>query len=247
MQIKNDLIGHIACALLLLAPMAGAQEIAEFKGQGAALCVAAGELLAQEPKADANLHEGVLAWRQVLHVMEATDEQRQAAIESARDSLRPKPAMAKMMWKSACATRDMQVKYIAVHGSVDRSHKNLGEEPGAPMSDEAATRLSLNASCSVAADLFLQPPATPVLRAAFRNVTPAAPDATALRAIQQHSRAEIDGTAGSAIGKTLVVEYLRYIYSSALRGNAPQGVVDRVSRLLQDRCQPATGSTTPAQ
>lgn len=229
----------VACALLLLAPMADAQTApAEFKGQGAALCIAAGELLAQQPKADASIPEGVLAWRQVLHVMEATDEQREAAIESARVSLGSKPAIgAKSVWATACASRAMQVQYIAVHGSQDRTRDKLAEEPGTPMSVEAADSLNASALCFVAADLFLQPPASPALRAAFRNASPPAPDAAALRAIQQRSRAEIESAAGSAIGKTLTVEYLRSLYSTALRGSAPQRIVNRVSQRLHDRCR----------
>ena len=245
-----------AGALFLYVPAAFAQQAAGdgFKGHGAALCVAAGELLAAQPGADAGIRDGVLAWRQVLHVMDATEDRRRAALDSARASLagtnaggtRPGTIAAQAYWSTACADRAMQVRYIAVHGSEDRARDNLAEEPGTALGDEARERLKGSASCLVAAELFSRPNPSRTLRAAFQGASPRHPDAGVLQAIRERSRREIDGSPGSAAGKALVVDYLRYLYDGASSGRDPQSFVDRASQLLQERCQPGAGSREPA-
>jgi hypothetical protein len=241
-------------ALFLYAPAAFAQRAAGdgFKGHGAAVCVAAGELLAAQPGADAGIRDAVLAWRQVLHVMDATEDRRRAAVDSARASLAserqtgPATIAAQAYWSAACAERAVQVRYIAVHGSEDRARNNLAEEPGTELGNEATQRLKVSATCLVAAELFSRPNPSRTLRAAFQGVSPRHPDAAVLQAIRERSRREIDGSPGSAAGKALVVDYLRYLYDGASSGRDPQGFVDRASQLLQDRCQPGSGSREPA-
>lgn len=163
-----------------------------FKGQGAALCVAAGEILSAQPRAEASIRDGVLAWRQVLHVMEGTDVQRQAAVEQARvtlmeirggDARRP-ARMAEMTWSVGCARRDMQIKYIAVHGSKDRTQNNLAEEPGTQLPAEAALLLNFSALCFAGGEFFLQPKPSPALRAAFQQAAPPIPNVADLRRMQ---------------------------------------------------------------
>jgi hypothetical protein len=242
-----------AGALFLLAPPALAQQAAgdDFKGRGAAGCVAAGELLAGQPGADARIGDAVLAWRQILHVMEGTDEQRRTALERARASFTqpsdgqpglPKAA-AEALWATMCAQRDMQVQYAAVLGSADRLQLRLADEPGTELSAEAVGRLNVSASCLVAAELFSRPRPSGRLRAALREATPRSPDAGVLREIQERSRREVDAAPGSAAGKALMVDYLRYLYTGATSGSNAQSFVNRTSQVLQDRCQPAAGST----
>ena len=236
-----------AGALFLLAPPAFAQQAGGdgFKGQGAAGCIAAGELLAGQPGADARIRDTVLVWRQILHVMEGTENQRRAALERARASFAPpsgRPEVAKIaaeaMWSTACAQRDVQVRYAAVHGSADRLRLHLAEEPGTELGAEAVLRLNVSASCLVAAELFSQPRPSGQMRAALRDATPRPPDAGVLREIQERSRREVDAAPGSAAGKALVVDYLRYLYS----GEKSQSFIDRTSQVLQDRCRSAAGS-----
>jgi hypothetical protein len=240
----------LAGAPFLYVPTAFAQPAAGdgFKGHGAAVCVAAGELLAAQPGADAGIRDGVSAWRQVLHVMDATEDRRRAALDSARASLagtnerRTGLIAAQAYWSTVCAERDMQVRYIAVHGSEDRARNNLAEEPGTALGDEARERLKVSAVCLVAAELFSRPNPSRTLRAAFQGVSPRHPDAGVLQAIRERSRREIDGSPGSAAGKALVVDYLRYLYDGASSARDPQSFVNRTSQLLQDRCQPGVGS-----
>jgi hypothetical protein len=246
----------LAGALFLHAPTAFAQPAAGdgFRGQGAAVCIAAGEILAAQPGADAGIRDGVSAWRQVLHVMDATEDRRKAALDSARASLARTDergtgmatTAARVFWTTACAERDMLVRYIAVHGSEERARDNLAEEPGTEMAAEAMQRLKVSATCLVAAELFAQPGPSRTLRAALQGASPRLPDAGVLQAIRERSRQEIDGAPGSAAGKALVVDYLRYLYNGASGGRDPQPFVNRTSQLLQDRCQPGTGSRQPA-
>jgi hypothetical protein len=236
-------------ALLLCAASALGQAPADegFKGQGAALCVAAGEVLAAQPRPEASIREGVLAWRQVLHVMDGTDAQRQAALEQARASLaatndadaRRAARLAQVTWSVACARREMQIKYIAVHGSKDRTLNNLAEEPGNPLGAEAASLLNVRALCMAGAEFFLQPKPSPALRAAFQNATPRIPSVAILRSMQGETRKKIDDNPGSIIGKALVVDYYRFLYASASNGAAPQSFVDQASVRLKEHCLPA--------
>ncbi|HEX8211095.1 MAG TPA: hypothetical protein VF584_13055 [Longimicrobium sp.] len=239
----------IVGALSLLAPAASAQQQPlddGFKGQGAALCVAAGDLLRGEPGADARISGDVLAWRQVLHVIEGTEARRQAALESARAGLasstpRVKIVSARALW-STCANRDSQVRYMLVHGSADRLRLNLAEEPGTAMSAESVRRLNRSALCLAAAELFLRARPSQALRTAFREASPRHPDAAALRAIQERSRLEIDGVVGSAVGKELLADYARVLVHPAPENREPQSRVNFASKVLQDECQPAAGS-----
>jgi hypothetical protein len=236
----------LAGALSLLAPAAFAQQAAGdgFKGQGAALCIAAGELLAAQPGADAGIQEGVLGWRQVLHIVEGTEDRREAALDSARASLAssdnagPGRAAntARAFWSAGCATREMQLGYIDVHGSEVRVRTNLADEPGAELGTEAANRLNMSASCLVAAELFSQRRPSRAFQAALRSANPRHPDAGALRAIQAQARQEIDAAPGSAVGKGLLVDYLRYLFGSASTGLNPQPFVNLMSQRLRDRC-----------
>lgn len=237
-----------AGALFLLAPPVFAQQAGGdgFKGQGAAGCVAAGELLAGEPGANARMRDTVLVWRQILHVMEGTEEQRRAALERSRASFAQpsggRPGLAKAaaeaIWSTMCAQRDMQVQYAAVLGSEDRLRLHLAEEPGTELGAEAVSRLNVSASCLVAAELFSQRRPSGRLRAALREATPRPPDAGVLREIQERSRREVDAAPGSAAGKALVVDYLRYLYS----GEKSQSFINSTSQVLQDRCRSAAGS-----
>lgn len=234
-------------ALMLAAPAASAQSAASFKGTSAALCIAAGERLGD---ADTRVRDGVLAWRQILHVMAGTDAQRQTALDSARASLAPggegraeRSAMAaRAFWDTACASRDMQVRTLAVHASEDRVRLNLADEPGAEVGAEAAGRLNVAASCLVAAELFGRPRPSRALRAAMGAATPRVPEADVLRAIQAHARQQVDAAPGSAAGKELVVDYLRYLYDTSSGGAAPRGFVNMANQVLRDRCGPAAGT-----
>lgn len=229
-------------ALLLAAPAAYAQATGDdFKGEGAALCIAAGELLAAQPGADSSLAGQVLAWRQVLHVVEGTEDQRQAAVASAREAMAGNGGtraanIAQAAWSAACATREAQIRYIVVHGSEIRTRDNLADEPGAPLDAETVQRLKVNASCIVAADLFLQPRPSRTLRTAFRDADPPLPGPDGLRAIRERARREVDGAPGSAVGRELVVDYLRYLYEGISEGREPQSFINRTSQLLRDHC-----------
>lgn len=241
------LTGAILAALMMLfSPAATAQQPdrdAEYAGGGAALCIAAGELLAASPSAPLGVEEDVLRWRQVLYVVDGTPEQGEGAIASARSSWvelelqRPGlgVAGARGIWSSACFD-EMQIRYIAVHGSERRARFNLAEDPNEPLDRAVVHRLNVAASCLVAAELFASERPNSRLRRALRGAAPTAPDRAALNAIQERARQEISASPGSAVGKTLVVEYLRYLYDTSAGEEAPQQFVNRASETLQMRC-----------
>jgi hypothetical protein len=245
-----------AGALSLLASKGVAQPAAEarFRGQGAAQCIAAGELLAGQPGADARIRDGVLAWRQVLHVMDATEDRRGAALDLARASFARADSVgagmgktaAEAYWSSACAGRDVQVRYIAVHASEDRARNNLADEPGAELGAEAVRRLNAAASCLVSAELLSSPRPSGSLRTALREARPRVPGPDVLQAIQARSRRAIDDVPGSTAGKALMVDYLRYLFNGASGGSDPRPFVNLTSQHLRDRCQPGAGSGEPA-
>lgn len=248
----RPLATHLPCvmligALLTAAPAASAQSTARdgFKGHGAALCIAAGELLAAQPGADAGIRDAVLAWRQILHVMAGTDDERQAAVDSARASLADGAAAgqgmmaARALWPSACETRDMQVRYISVHGDEDRVRLRLAEEPGTALEPGTVQRLNVSASCLVGAEVLSRSRPSRPLRDAYRAAGPRIPDAVALQAIRDRSRHEIQAAPGSTVGKELAVDYLRHVYNVAASGGAPQPFVNFVSQVLHERCRPA--------
>jgi hypothetical protein len=248
-QKKHSVLIRIlaCCAAMLVPTIARAQPVADdgFKGGGAALCIASGELLAAQLGASPQIATDVLAWRQVLHVIDATPERRQAAVDGARSSLADASARsgtgvvaARGIWDASCADRDVQIRYIAVHGSEQRARMNLAEEPGAELSSEAARRITQSASCQVAAELFTQRSPSSRLRIALEGATPSAPDAATLNAIAARSAAELEVQPGSPTGKSLVVDYLRYLYATASGGEAPQAFVNRASRTLRDLCAP---------
>lgn len=231
-----------AAALLLLASKGSAQPSAEngFRGQGAANCVAAGELLGARPGADAAIRETVLAWRQVLHVMDGTEDVRRAALDSARASFARMGEAgtgniaADALWRTTCTSRDLQVRYITVHASAERAQLHLAEEPGTELAPDVVRRLNSSVTCLVVADLFASPPRR--LRTALGAASPAAPDAAALRDIQARARRAIDASAGSAAGKALVVDYVRSLFSAAdSRPDLPD-FVNRSTQHLQG-CQ----------
>lgn len=246
----------LAGALVLTSPAAMAQRTGgdEFKGHGAAHCIAAGEFLSRERGADSRIHDDVLAWRQVLHVVEGTDAERRAAVDSARagmarvEEFQATVALtaARTVWSGACAEREMQVRYIAVHGSEDRARDNLADEPGGALGEGAAQRLNTSASCLVGAELFSQRRPSRQLQAAFRQASPPTPDADVLGAIEERSRREIDAAPGSAIGRELVVDYLRYLYRTAAGGRDPQRFVDRISENFASSCQASAEGSQPA-
>jgi hypothetical protein len=235
----------LVAALSLLAPAASAQQPSldeGFKGHGAALCMAAGEVIRGQPDADASISEDILAWRQILHVVNGTEARRLAALDSARAALggmtpEVKIAGARAIWTS-CADRDSQVRYMVVHGSEDRLLLNLAEEPGTAMEAASADRLNRSAICLAAAELFSLPRPSQALRAAFRQASPRHPDAAALEAIQRRSRQEIDASSGSAVGKALVADYARFLINPAPDNREPQSRVNFASRVLRDHCGP---------
>ena len=243
----------VAGALSLLAPAASAQQQPlddGFRGQGAALCVAAGEVLRGQPGADARISDHVLAWQQILHVTKGTEARRQVALDSARAALaglNPSVAIsgARAIWPN-CASREFRVRYMVVHGSEERLQLNLAEEPGTAMGAGEARRLNRSALCLAAAELFLRPRPSHALRTAFRDASPRHPDAAALRAIQERSRQEIDAVSGSAVGKELLADYVRGLIHPAPENRGPQTKVDLASKVLQDECQPDAGSPQPA-
>jgi len=224
----------------------------EFKGQGAALCVAAGEILSAQPRADASIRDGVLAWRQVLHVMEGTDEQRQEALEKSRASLtrtrdaatrRSALLMAQVTWSAGCAKREMQIRYIAVHGSADRTQNNLAEEPGSQLPPKAAVLLNFRALCFAGAEFFLQAKPSPALRAAFEQTAPPIPNVAVLSHLQGEARKAMDASPGSAVGKALVVDYYRFLYTTSSSGTSPQTFVNQTSARINERCLPDIETT----
>lgn len=239
-------------ALALSAPSVVAQESeAEFKGGGAAMCITAGEFLSASPDAPSGVGEDVLRWRQVLHVIDGTQEQRARAIESSRASWTEletrRPGLgavgAQSIWTSACSD-EMQIRYIAVHGSEQRARYNLAEDPTEPLDRSVAHRLNVSASYLVAAELLATERPSGRLRRALREVSPAAPDSASLSTIQERARQEILTSPGSVIGKALVAEYLRYLYGIAADGDEPQQFVNRASTTLNTRCvEQQTGPT----
>jgi len=246
----------VAGALLLLPPAAFAQRAAGHgsRAMGAALCVAAGERLANPPGADARIRDGVLAWRQILHVMDATEDRRQAVLDSARASLAQVDSIGggmrktptEVLWSVTCADRDKQLAYINVHASEERTRNHLAEEPGTELGAEAVRDLNASVGCLVAAELFSsRSPARPLGRA-LRDAVPRAPDGGVLQETQARSRREIDAAPGSAAGKALVVDYLRYLFKTASSGSDSQPFVNRASQHLQNECQPGAGNREPA-
>ena len=236
----------VSGALVLYASAAAGQAVTDdgFKGQGAALCIAAGELLSAQPGADANLRDHVSAWRQILHVMDGTEARRQAALEEARSSLaatrdgdaRRANRAAQVTWSVACGTRDLQIKYLAVHASEERRQNHLVEEPGTSLDPEAVHRLNISGLCFAGAEFFLQPKPSRPLRSAFQNATPPIPDGAMLRSIRDRAHKEVDSAPGSTAGKSLLLDYFRFLHSGASGGSNPQRFVDRTSRRLSERC-----------
>jgi hypothetical protein len=207
------------------------------------MCIAAGELLAASADPPEGVDEDVLRWRQVLHVVDGTPEQREGAVASARASwaeleLRRAGlgvAGARGFWSPGCSD-DMQIRYIAVHGSEQRARFNLAEDPNEPLDRAVAHRLNVTASCLVAAELLASERPSSRLRRAVRDASPTVPDGAVLNAIQERARQEISVSPGSAVGKALVVEYLRYLYATSSGGEAPQPFVNSASQTLQTRC-----------
>lgn len=245
----------VSWALLLAAAPAFAQGTASsggFKGQGAVLCIAAGEFLTARRVADAGVAEVLLAWRQVLHVIEGTEERRQAALDSARAAMAPLGEVrigretlgAPALW-AACGEREFQVRYMSLHGSEDRIRDNLVEEPGTALDPEAVRRLNVSVSCIAAAEVLSRRRPSRRLRDALRAATPAIPDTDGLAAILARARRDVAAAPGSAVGKELAVDYIRGIYDGATSGNDPQGFVNYMSLLLRDHCSSADGSPAP--
>lgn len=231
-------------SLAVCAPSFAAQsEISEFRGGGAALCIAAGELLESTADAPKGVSEGVQRWLQVLHVVDGTPEEKESAIESVRASFSKIEAKSpglgviavRSAWDSACSN-ELQICYIAVHGSEQRALLNLPEDPGAPLDQSATDRLNLSASCLAAAELFSFRKPKARLREALSQVAPAAPDSAALLQIQQRAEKAHLASPGSVIGKMMHIEYLRYLYAVAAGGDAPQQFVNNASITLNTRC-----------
>ncbi len=216
---------------------------ASFAGAGAAMCIAAGEMLAANggPRTE----DEVRRWRQVLHVMDGTPEQRAAAVENARESLARNDGLppglmlvaARSLWDAGCA-RDMQVRYIAVHGSEERALRYLAERLDQPISAELASAINVHASCLAAASLFQQRSPSRALRRALSQAAPAPPSVDQLAAITERASAEIAAADASDVGKQLVVEYVQYLYATAAGGDTPQGFINNASATLNSRCAP---------
>ena len=242
--LRNTQLLIVACALLLCPSIVlGQQPDAGFKGGAPALCVAAGEVLSRQPGADATIKDAVLAWHQILYVMDGTEAQREAALEEARASFAANEGKrswligARTLWASACASREMQIKSIVVHASWDRTRDHLAEEPGTELGVDVARRVNFGAACFTAAEFFRKPPASRTLRSALKTVSPPAPDPGTLQVIQERWRKEIDNAGGSTAGKALVLDYYRYLITTSTSNAAPQRFLNRTSQQLRDQCQ----------
>jgi hypothetical protein len=240
-----------AGALSLLSSAAFAQPATEGPEENApALCIAAGEHLARSPGPPlAEVHGTVLAWRQILHVMEETEDRRQVVLDSARAKLAGAASnraalLGQVNWRH-CADRAYRVRYLAAYAPAERLLYNLPEEPGTVLGVAIARRLNRSARCLAAAELFSQPSPSRSLRAAFRDASPPHPDAAALRAIRERSIQEIGDASGSAVGKELVVDVARYILDPTPEKDETQhDVANRASLILQS-CQPAVRRLQP--
>ncbi|HEX8360311.1 MAG TPA: hypothetical protein VF613_09395 [Longimicrobium sp.] len=215
-------------ALLLLAPAAFAQPDTEGPTENApALCIAAGEQLARWPGPPADVPGTVRAWRQILHVMEETEDRRQVVLDSARAKLAGAASnraalLGQVNWPN-CARRDYQVRYLAAYAPAERILYNLPEEPGTPLEAAVARRLNRHARCLAASEL-----------ATIRDADPPPPDAAALQAIRERSIQQIDAVPGSAVGKELVLDVARYILNPTPENKeAQRGVANRASLILQ--------------
>jgi hypothetical protein len=212
-----------AGALMLFAPAAFAQPDSEGPTENApALCIVAGEHLAR-----ADVPGTVLAWRQILHVMEATEDRRRAALDSARAKLAGAASnraalLGQVNWPH-CASRAYQVRYLAAYAPAERILYNLAEEPGTVLEPAVARRLNRNARCLAASEL-----------ATIRDADPPPPDAAALQAIRERSTQQIDAVPGSAVGKELVVDVARYILNPTPESHEThRDVANRASLILQ--------------
>lgn len=248
---------------LLLAPAVSAQRAAEdgYQGHGAALCTAAGELLEREGGADAQVREGLAAWRQILNVIDGTDERRRVAVDSARAGLevlnerRPGSAavMARSMWNTVCAVRDQQVRQLATRASDARIRAHVTTEPGGtPVTADVAARLHRSATCLAIVEMVTQRNPSRTLRAALGRATPRQPDAAGLRALRERSRQEVDAAPGSVAGKALLVDYFAYLFNTATSGDQAQLVVNAANQMLADGCPPPgarrdSGAGQPAE
>lgn len=241
-----------AGALLLLAPAAFAQPGTEGPEENApALCIAAGEHLARLPGSPlADVPGTVLGWRQILHVMEETEDRRQVVLDSARTLLAGAASnrttlLGRVNWQR-CADRTFRVRYLVAYAPAERVLYNLPEEPGTALEAAVARRLNRHARCLAAAELFLQTSPPRSLRAAFREASPPHPDAAALRAIRERSVHEIGDASGSAVGKELFVDVARYILNPTPEQDETQrDVVNRASLILQS-CHPSVSSPRSA-
>ena len=238
----------LAGALALLAPAAFAQSGTDGPEENApALCMAAGEHLARSTGSPlADVPGTVLAWRQILHVMEETEDRRRVVLDSARAKLAGAASnratlLGRVNWQR-CADRVHQVRYLVAYAPAERLLYNLPEEPGTVLEVAVARRLNRNARCLAGAELFSQPSPSRSLRAAFREASPPHPAAAALRAIRERSIQEIGGASGHAVGKELVVDVARYMLNpTPERDETQRDVVNRASLILQS-CQPGVGS-----
>jgi hypothetical protein len=182
----------LAGALMLWAPAAFAQPEMEGPRENApALCIVAGERLAR-----ADVRGTVLAWRQILHVMEATEDRRRAALDSARAA-----RLGQVNWPH-CASRDYQVRYLVAYAPEERLFYHLAEEPGTVLDAAVARRLNRNARCLAAAELLSG-------RGRSRSA----------RAVRTRTIQEIGAAPGSAVGKELVVDVARFIVADTSRAS----------------------------
>jgi hypothetical protein len=232
-----------AAALCLAASAASAQQPRDgFEGTGAALCIAAGERLAAQPGAAANIADTVAAWRQILHVVDGTEAEREGAVATARAALAEKdtPAdgatLSGALWAESCAQRGDQVRYVAMFGAPERIQMNLADAPGAELDAEEAERLRASATCLVGAELFSRERSSDALRAALRQARPAAPGPEVLRTVREQARREIDGAPGSAIGRELLVDFLRYLFEMGVGSERVQNMVNGLSAQLNGSC-----------